>query len=61
VLNLQPMVKWGAILEEDLKLFHYADNPADAFERLRAHLVEHHLEPPTPQAATAPGIAKTRG
>ena len=38
-----------------------ADTPADAFERLRAHLIEHHLEPPTAQEAAAPGIAKTRG
>jgi hypothetical protein len=32
----------------------------DAFEQLRAHLITHHLEPPHPQEAAAPGIAKTR-
>jgi uncharacterized protein (TIGR00730 family) len=61
VLNFDPMVEWGAIAEQDLALFHYCDTPGDAFERLRAHLVDHHLEPPTPQEAEAPGIAKTRG
>ena len=33
----------------------------DEVETLRAHLTEHHLEPPTAQEAAAPGIAKTRG
>jgi uncharacterized protein (TIGR00730 family) len=61
VLALKPMVEWGAIAEKDLDLLHYADTPADAFERLREHLVTHHLEPQTPQEAAAPGIAKTRG
>jgi uncharacterized protein (TIGR00730 family) len=61
VLNLKPMSEWGAIAEEDLSLLHYADTPADAFEQLKSHLVEHHLEPATPQEAVAPGIAKTRG
>jgi uncharacterized protein (TIGR00730 family) len=61
VINFDPMVEWGAIAEQDLALLHYCDTPADAFERLRGHLVEHHLEPPTPQEAEAPGIAKTRG
>ncbi len=35
VLDLQPMAEWGAIAEKDLELLHYADTPADAFERLR--------------------------
>src|SRR5262245_17669605 len=61
VLDLKPMVEWGAIAEKDLDLVHYCDTPGDAFERLQTHLVEHHLEPPTPQEADAPGIAKTRG
>src|SRR4030095_8167633 len=56
VLDFAPMVEWGAIDEHDLKLFHYCDSPDDAFERLREHLIEHHLEPPTPQEAEAPGI-----
>jgi len=53
--------EWGAIAEKDLDLFHYADTPSDAFERLRSQLLEHHIEPATPQEAEAPGIAKTRG
>src|SRR5438477_12296995 len=40
VLDFKPMVEWGAIAEKDLELFHYSDTPSDAFERLRAHLVE---------------------
>jgi uncharacterized protein (TIGR00730 family) len=61
VLDFKPMAEWGAIAEKDLDLFHYAETPADAFERLRAHLVTHHLEPPAGQEAAAPAIAKTRG
>ncbi len=61
VLNLKPMEEWGAIAEQDLELVTYADAPSDAFELLRDHLIEHHLEPPTAQEAAAPGIAKTRG
>ena len=60
VLDLKPMAQWGAIAEKDLELIHYVDTPADAFENLKAHLIEHHLEP-TAQEANAPGIAKTRG
>jgi uncharacterized protein (TIGR00730 family) len=61
VLDLRPMAEWGAIAEKDLDLLRYADTPADAFEQLRTHLIEHHLEPATAGEAAAPGIAKTRG
>ena len=61
VLDLKPMAEWGAIAEEDLDLLHYADTPADAFQYLRDHLIEHHLEPGTDSERAAPGIAKTRG
>src|SRR5207249_5876789 len=61
VLDFRPMSEWGAIAEKDLELFHYCDTPSDAFERLRSHLIEKHLEPRTEQEAAAPGIAKTRG
>jgi uncharacterized protein (TIGR00730 family) len=61
VLDFKPMAEWGAIAEKDIELLHYADTPADAFERLQTHLVAHHLDPPTAQEAAAPGIAKTRG
>src|SRR3954471_14725517 len=61
VLSFQPMAEWGAIAEQDLELLQHANSPPEAFEQLRNHLVEHHLEPPTTQEAAAPGIAKTRG
>jgi uncharacterized protein (TIGR00730 family) len=61
VLDLKPMVEWGAIADQDVELMNHADSPAEAFERLREHLIAHHLEPATPQEAAAPGIAKTRG
>jgi len=60
VLNLKPMAEWGAIAQKDLELLHYADTPVDAFQHLRDHLIENHLEPASQEAAT-PGIAKTRG
>jgi uncharacterized protein (TIGR00730 family) len=61
VLEFQPMAEWGAIADKDMELLQRADTPTDAFEMLRAHLVQHHLEPATAQEAAAPGIAKTRG
>jgi uncharacterized protein (TIGR00730 family) len=61
VLNLKPMADWGAIVEQDLDLLTFADTPSEAFEKLRDHLIANHLEPPSPQEAAAPGIAKTRG
>ena len=57
ILNLQPLVDWGAIDAADLALLERADTPGEAFELLRAHLTAHHLEP---AAVEAPGIAKTR-
>ena len=66
VLDLKPMAEWGAIAEKDLELLHYADTPADAFEQLRNHLMEHHLEPTTGarrrRASRSPGVEpRTRG
>ncbi len=60
ILNFGPMSEWGAIHEQDLELLRYADTPVEAFECLRDHLMEHHLQP-TAQEADAPGIARTRG
>src|SRR5437667_5618100 len=60
VLNFKPMAEWGAIAEKALELLRYAETPADAFEQLRSHLVEHHLEP-SDGPAKAPGLAVTRG
>jgi len=61
VLDLTPMVEWGAIAEKDLDLIVQADTPDEALAYLRDQLVTHHLEPQIPQEAAAPGIAKTRG
>src|SRR6267142_5907682 len=61
VLDFKPMAEWGAIADKDLELLQRVDTPSDAFERLRTHLVTHHLEPASEQEAVAPGIAKTRG
>src|SRR5436190_20647839 len=61
VLNLGPMAEWGAIADSDMELLNRANTPQEAFEKLRSHLIEKHLEPRTEQEAAAPGIAKTRG
>jgi uncharacterized protein (TIGR00730 family) len=61
VLNFRTMAEWGAIAEKDQELLVHCDTPQEAFERLRSHLIEHHLEPASEQEAAAPGIAKTRG
>src|SRR4051812_44870003 len=61
VLDFGPMAEWGAIAEADTELFKHCDSPTDAFERLRSHLIEQHLQPASAQEAAAPGIAKTRG
>jgi uncharacterized protein (TIGR00730 family) len=61
VLHLKPLSEWGAIAEKDLELLRYCDTPGEAFEHLRANLIENHLEPASAQEAAAPGIAKTRG
>jgi hypothetical protein len=60
IINLAPMVEWGAIDDRDLDLLHRFDAPGEAFEHLREHL-KGHLVPETPQEDRAPGIAKTRG
>jgi hypothetical protein len=57
ILNLKPMVEWGAVNQEDLDVLHPVNTPEEGFERLREHLA-HHLEPEPPQT---PGLAITRG
>ena len=61
ILNLKPMLEWGAIAEEDLSLLHRVDTPEAALDQLISHLREHHMVPATAQENVAPGIAKTRG
>jgi uncharacterized protein (TIGR00730 family) len=61
VFDLKPLSQWGAISSGDLDLLHHCDNPEDAFEHLRAHLVKYHLVPPSAQEDRAPGLAVTQG
>jgi uncharacterized protein (TIGR00730 family) len=60
VLNMKPLVEWGAIAERDVDLLTRADTPESAFEQLKEHLTTYHLHPPVVQENKAPGLAKTR-
>jgi uncharacterized protein (TIGR00730 family) len=60
VLNMKPLVEWGAIAERDVDLLTRADTPESAFELLKDHLTMYHLHPPVVQEKKAPGLAKTR-
>jgi len=59
ILDLEPMLEWGAISKPDLQLLQHADTPQQAFEVLKAHLVKYHLEPATVADLKTPAIAKT--
>jgi uncharacterized protein (TIGR00730 family) len=61
ILELDPMVDWGAISPGDLDLLQWVDTPEEAFSCLQGHLMKYHLVPETAQENRAPGIAKTRG
>ena len=61
VLNLRPMVEWGAIAEQDLELSMLRRHAGGRVRAAARAPLAHHLEPPTAQEAAAPGIAKTRG
>jgi len=60
VLDLEPLAEWGAIGRADLDLLKWVDTPDEAFEQMRAHLMQYHLVQ-TPEGGRAPEIAKTRG
>ena len=60
VLNLQPLVEWGAINPADIALLHRCNTVDEAFAALTTALTERHLTPSTEQERRAPGIAKTR-
>jgi uncharacterized protein (TIGR00730 family) len=60
VLDVEPLVEWGAIARRDLALLRRVDTTDAAFEALRDHLTRHHLVPATRQESRAPGIARTR-
>src|SRR5262245_22606073 len=61
VLDVKPLVEWGAIEERDLGLLCRVDTPEAAFEALKKHLMTYHMVPATRQENRAPGMAKTRG
>jgi uncharacterized protein (TIGR00730 family) len=61
VLDVKPLVEWGAIEERDLGLLCRVDTPDAAFDALEEHLTTYHMVPATRQENRAPGIAKTRG
>jgi len=60
ILNMKPLVEWGAIAERDVDLLTRVDTPEAAFESLKEHLSRHHLNPPVVQEKKAPGLAKTQ-
>ncbi len=56
VINFDALVKHGLISPEDLDLFHYADDPETAFEFLKTELMQHALQPESPET---PAISKS--
>ena len=60
ILDMQPLVEWGAISPDDLVLMQRANTPKEAFNLLRGHLTAYHLGPAKAPDTGVPGIAKTR-
>ncbi len=46
IIDFGPMVEWGTVSPEDIKLFFRTDSVDDAFEHIKDHLEEHALELP---------------
>lgn len=63
ILNIDALVRYGMISEEDLDLFQYADDPETALRVLQEGLTRYYLKPekplPEPELET-PAIAKSR-
>lgn len=59
IVNFQALVDAGTISAKDLDLIHWANNPEEAFDFLRADLEKHHVEHFNPHDKE-PDIAKTR-
>jgi len=57
IVNFQALVKHGMVSPEDLNLFHFADDPASAFELLKAGLTAYALQSDTPET---PAISMSR-
>ena len=56
VINFEALVRYGMIAEQDLNLFHFADDVDRAFQILEAGLTKYYLEPDK----EVPAIAKSR-
>jgi uncharacterized protein (TIGR00730 family) len=59
IMDFGPLVEWGAIERQDLKLMERVNTPKEAFESLRKHLVKQ-LVPATKEERKTPGLARTR-
>jgi uncharacterized protein (TIGR00730 family) len=59
IMDFGPLVEWGAIERDDLKLMERVNTPKEAFASLKKHLLKQ-LEPETKSERKAPGLAKTR-
>jgi hypothetical protein len=57
IINFEALVKYGTISRDDLSLFQFADDPAAAFELLKAGLAEYALQHDTPEM---PAMSKSR-
>ena len=63
ILNFDAMIKYGVISQSDLKLFQFADSPADALAMLSEGLKHYYLDPEASlagQVDEAPEIARSR-
>ncbi len=57
IINFEALVKYNMISPEDLLLFHYADDPQEAFQILKEGLLAYAMQPETPET---PSISKSR-
>ncbi|HXR98226.1 MAG TPA: TIGR00730 family Rossman fold protein [Terriglobales bacterium] len=60
IINFKALVEWGTIAASDLELFHFSDDPVDAFQILTRQLDELYLKAPVPGDEQTPAIAQTR-
>src|SRR5437899_146950 len=56
IINFDALVKHGMIAPEDLSLFQFVDDPAKAFELLKAGLADYALQQDTPEL---PAVSKS--